>query len=257
MSISGSRAGQRTMENSIPVAISSDQTAVPISGNITATLTGTSTAKRNGTVTASSFSKINKTTYTEQTVGAQRQLISSSASDSSAGTGARTVKIYYFNATLTGGIFTETVTMNGTTAVNTVATDICFIEKIEVITIGTFGAAVGTITLRPLALATIGTIAVGDVQTFWCHHYIGVGTTCVLRKMFVSGTVAARFYYLIAYPLNSLLTNIIEDEIRTAANDSFERDYEDSVSVAGGTKIVGIVVPSASGTYSATLQYKE
>src|SRR5882672_113572 len=75
------------------------------------------------------------TTYTEQSSNAQRSVVSSSANDTSAGTGARTVLVTYYPSDLSY-VATEIVTMNGTTAVNMTATDVCFIEKLEVLTAG-------------------------------------------------------------------------------------------------------------------------
>ena len=117
--------------------------------------------------------------YTEQSSNAQRSLVSSDATDASASTGARTVRITYYDASMVGP-FTETVTMNGTTPVNTVATDICFIEKLEVVTAGSNGGNAGTISLMSATAGggvTVGTIVVGDNETNWCHHYVPSGKT--------------------------------------------------------------------------------
>jgi len=63
-----------------------------------------------------------------------------------AGNGVRTVTVYYLN--LAGEEKTETVTMNGTTNVNTVATDIYRIQNFRVTTVGTTGSAEGDIDIR-------------------------------------------------------------------------------------------------------------
>jgi hypothetical protein len=141
------------------------------------------------TSSGSALTVIRATAYTEQTTNAQRSVLSSSASDASAGTGARTIKLTYYDQTLLGP-FTETVTMNGTSAVNTVGTNICFIEKIEVMTVGNQLSNVGTITLKAATAgggATIGTIPAGDGITNWCHHY--VGTNRLMSLVTVIGTV--------------------------------------------------------------------
>lgn len=132
------------------------------------------------TTSATTNVAVRKTTYTEQSSNAQRSVSSSSANDTSAGTGARTIRITYYTATFTGP-FTETVTMNGTTAVNTVSSTICYIEKIEVLTVGSNGSNVGIISLFVATAGgggTIGTIAVGDNKTLWAHHYVATGLTC-------------------------------------------------------------------------------
>ena len=86
------------------------------------------------------------TTYTEPASAAQRSVASSSASDSAAGTGTRTIRITYYDNSMNGPYY-EDITMNGTTPVNTVATNIRFIECICSMTVGSNGGNVGTITL--------------------------------------------------------------------------------------------------------------
>jgi len=89
-----------------------------------------------GQILTSSASKvpISATAYTEPTSGAQRSFKSSSVNDAAAGTGARKVKVTYYNLvtntdgsqTITGP-FNETVALNGTTAVATVSTTIALL----------------------------------------------------------------------------------------------------------------------------------
>jgi len=121
---------------------------------------------------------VNATTYNEPTSGAQRSLKSSSANDAGTGTGVRTVRITYYTLSSTGAIagpFVETVTMNGTSAVATVATNIALIEKLEAMTAGAGGVAAGAITLYSANDGTgtaIAQIATGTVRTFLGHHYV-------------------------------------------------------------------------------------
>lgn len=141
------------------------------------------------TSVGSALTVMRATAYTEQTTNAQRSILSSDANDTSAGTGARTVTITYYDQTMLGP-FTETVSMNGVSSVNTVATNICFIEKIEVATVGSQLSNVGTITLKAASGgggATIGTIAAGDGATYWCHHYIG--TNKVFQLVSLVGSI--------------------------------------------------------------------
>lgn len=70
-------------------------------------------------------------------------LVSTSAEDSAAGTGARTVVIEYLNGTLDMSV--EMVTLNGTTPVQTVAADIRWVQAIYVATTGSAGHTVGTV----------------------------------------------------------------------------------------------------------------
>jgi hypothetical protein len=139
------------------------------------------------TSTASTaFVAVMATTYTQQTSNAQRSLVSSSTNDASAGTGARKVRVTYFDEDLAGP-FVETVTMNGTTPVNTVATNICFIERMDVVEVGSQASNIGTISLKATTAgggATVGSIAAGDGETNWCHHYVGVGQVAKLAAVF-------------------------------------------------------------------------
>src|SRR5579885_903292 len=80
---------------------------------------------------ATSGKVIRATTYTPQGTDAQRSIKSSSSSDSASGTGAQTIIINYLNTSFQ--LLTDTVTLNGTTAVNTNATDIAFIESMQVV----------------------------------------------------------------------------------------------------------------------------
>lgn len=87
--------------------------------------------------------------YTLLTVAAVHALVSSSAADTAAGTGARTVLVTGLNSSYNE--ITETVTLNGVTPVNTVNSYI-FVSSLRVVTVGSGGANAGIIT------ATSGTI---------------------------------------------------------------------------------------------------
>jgi len=82
--------------------------------------------------------------------GAMRmEVISSSADDSSAGTGAQTVKLYYLTTAFVEK--TETITLNGTNAVPTVADDIYRVNNFRVLTTGANKVAAGNIDVRHLS----------------------------------------------------------------------------------------------------------
>lgn len=179
--------GQKTMANSIPVTLASDQTAVPVSISNPATSTPYLVW---GDVTPGGTNAvpIRRTTYTEQTANFQGSIVSSSAADSAAGAGARTVEIIYHDAT-GAGEFSEIIALNGTTNVNLVNLNHCFIERMIVRTVGTkYGANTGTITLRT-GLAgggtIVGTIGARDGQTYWCHHYVSAGKTARVKTLTV------------------------------------------------------------------------
>jgi len=77
--------------------------------------------------------------------GTQMTVVSTSANDDDGNTGINEVILEYLDAT--GAEQTETITMNGTSPVNSVATDIRFVNKFFATSVGSGGNAVGTITL--------------------------------------------------------------------------------------------------------------
>lgn len=137
---------------------------------------------------------VRATAYTPQGTDAQRSFKSSSANDTAAGTGARKVKIVYLNTSFERK--EETVTLNGTAAVNTVATDIAFIESMEVTEVGTQGGGnAGTISIYTLINgggSVWGSIAASDNKTYWAHHYVPAGKTCYLLNIVSGATIAGR-----------------------------------------------------------------
>lgn len=91
--------------------------------------------------------------------GVQMSIVSTSANDTAAGTGARTIVMVYLNGDLDTSV--EVITLNGTTPVNTVATDIRWVQNIYVATAGTGAAAAGVISISAGAVVH-SRIAVGD-----------------------------------------------------------------------------------------------
>jgi hypothetical protein len=143
---------------------------------------------------AASGVRILATAYSPAAPGAaaQRSVSSSSSSDASAGTGARTVTITYLTTAFL--VKQETVTLNGTTAVNTVGTDIAYIESIAVATCGSGLTNAGTISLFNATAGgggTLGSIAAGDGQTNWAHHYVPAGKTCLVTSVSFGCTITA------------------------------------------------------------------
>ncbi len=135
---------------------------------------------------------VRATAYVPQGVNAQRSFKSTSANDAAVGTGARTVTLNYLTAAFV--LKSETVTLNGVTAVATVGTDIAYIESIVVASVGSNDVNVGTINFYTDTTGgggggTVwGSIAVGDNQTFWAHHYVPTGSTCFPINFTVGAT---------------------------------------------------------------------
>lgn len=142
-----------------------------------------------GTSSAASY-PIRATTYTPQGTDQQRSIASSSANDTAAGTGARKVQVVYLNTSMEEK--EEIVTLNGTTGVNMVATDVALIQRMGVTEVGSGGGNAGTISIYTQINkggSVWGSIAAGENQTYWAHHYVPTGKTCHILNVSVGSTV--------------------------------------------------------------------
>lgn len=243
------------------VVISPNQQSIPVTTAPSGAVPGASF----GDIALSSIisnQAVRRTTYTEQASNAQRSFVSASASDASAGTGARTVKITYYTATWTGP-FTETVTMNGTTPVNTVAVDICYVEKIEVMTVGSTGANVGAISLKAATAgggATIWTIAATDNRTYGAHHYVPTGKTCSITSLSVTINGGSGIFFMKSISLNTSNAAEIQisDYVRAATQAATgTRPYGTPIQVTGPARITAYVNTevNTSLTYRAAFDF--
>lgn len=213
---------------------------------------------------ATTLAAVRSTTYTEQTTNSQRSFKSSSASDAAAGVGARTILLTYYDQNMVGPFY-ETITLNGTTAVNTVATDICFVESIDVVTVGSTGTAVGIISLYTTTAgggSVFASIAAGAVKSFMSHHYVAGGLTCKITSLTIStsGTVSgngARFYLTSTAVLTPNAVNMqISENLTTPGAQPFTtRNYGTPIVVVGPSRITGWCIPNASATYINYLSY--
>jgi hypothetical protein len=205
------------------------------------------------------------TTYAEQLTNAQRSIASSSASDTSAGTGARTVLITYYDQTMAGP-FTETVTLNGTANVNTVASNICFIESIRVVTAGSGGNNAGTLTLFISTAGgggTLAQVAVNDNQTNWAQHYVAKDKTMLLNQVVFGnqGASAGNITILKTTPTVSNSTDfVIAPQIRAQPGVTQALDFKSPLRITGPARVLLFVKQdSASGTnnWFAGFAYQE
>ena len=92
-------------------------------------------------------------TYARLSSATALEVVSSTANDAAAGTGARTVVVESVLAS--GAVSTETVTLNGTTAVALVATTTIAVNRFYVATVGSGASAAGTIDCRTVSGSTI------------------------------------------------------------------------------------------------------
>ena len=245
-------------------SLATDANGVVLEANIayavaTGRLTG-STGRFAGETTAAATgveAAIRGTTYTEQTSNAQRSLNSTSASDASAGTGARTVRVTYYSisgSTVTGP-FTEDVTMNGTTAVNMVSTTVCFVESLEVITAGTGGTNAGTIQIFTTTAgggSVFASIAAGAWRTTYCHHYVASGRHAFLTDFMTTSTAAsAQFpdFHLRSKDLgttNSSERRVMDHMQQQGSINSTVRTLASPIVITGPARVVGYVTTTNS-----------
>lgn len=275
-SLSDSNATNSRDEAKVELVGATDGTSIGNIGdvlkvtNVNTSATDAGTDFTFGDITTSALTRVvvQRTVYTEQTTNAQRSIASASANDTAAGTGARTVRITYLTDTFTGP-FTETVTLNGTTYVNTVATNICYIEQIEVITAGSTGSNVGIITLKAGTAgggATIVTINATNNQTFIPIHYVPTGKTCKITGISCghNGTTVGSGALFTVNALDLSTANAVERQVSDfvrlyGQTSTFSRNYTSPIVVSGPARLRMYVTPetASSTVYRSSFDFFE
>jgi hypothetical protein len=252
--------------------MASNQSAIPVTFTPADARTGVSGAFLTlGGGTAGALTLLRATTYTEPAAAAQRSIVSASASDTAAGTGARTVRITYYDNSGNGPLF-ETVTLNGTTAVNTVATDIRFIESLMVITAGSLSTNAGIISLYT-GLAGAGSVigsigvgsivtGVGDGVTQWAHHYVAAGYSVQLSTFSMGiqsggGNTSGRFFIRVTCPLIANSADVTAGDV-VLVNGSYLRQFQYPLEEPGFCRLTAYVIPAVNNcTVSASFDWSE
>ena len=127
--------------------------------------------------------------YPNQSTGEQVVIVSTSANDAAAGSGVQQIEMHYLDNT--GVALIETITLNGTTPVNSVATNVRFVQFIHSVRTGSFTAsAAGTITVYKVATpATVyNTILAGENISLSSHRMVPLGKTFYMNYVSTSGT---------------------------------------------------------------------
>ena len=114
--------------------------------------------------------------------GEQMTVVSESTNDTAAGTGVQTVSIHYLDAA--GDEQDEIVTLNGTTPVNTVATDIRFVNDFHAQTVGTGGVAADNIKIYKTGSVGLvyNMIAAGGNKSLVPHRMVPRGKMLVITS---------------------------------------------------------------------------
>ncbi len=114
--------------------------------------------------------------------GEQFTVVSESVNDTSAGSGAQTIRLEIVRLS-DGGIYFEDIVMNGTTGVNTIITDGIFVNDMYSLTVGATGVAEGHIKIYKTG--TVGLvynmIAAGGNKSLVPHRMIPAGYNLILR----------------------------------------------------------------------------
>ncbi len=123
------------------------------------------------------------------------RIVSSSASDTAAGTGAQKVLLEYLDANWIEKY--ELVTLNGTTPVTLAATDIVHIQELEVAQVGSGGFAAGNIDLQnPAGTVTWARIAAGTNVYLNARYHVPAGKTLFIVEWTASAFNGAAKFHL-------------------------------------------------------------
>jgi len=192
-------------------------------------------------------------TYVYPTTATVMKISSSSADDAAAGTGARTILIAGLDANYNE--ISETVILNGQTAVNTVNSYLR-ISRMFVVTAGSGATAVGVIyagtgTVTSGVPATVyGMIAIGANQTQMAFWTVPAGYTLYLMGTFYSSgnSTANAFtnFQLIQRPFGGVFRQ--QSSTRTPGSGDFVLDLHTPLAFAEKTDIEIRAVASAGAS---------
>jgi len=127
----------------------------------------------NRTSAATAETLLSARDYVEQSSEAQRSVVSTSNQDKPGGSGAAQVRITYLNNSYI--LKTEDVVLDGTKDVNTVASDIRFVEKFQVIQGAAAAGAIKIMTEPDGDGSEFCGIGAYTYDAFLCHHYVPAG----------------------------------------------------------------------------------
>lgn len=189
-------------------------------------------------------------TYNWLTSATLVEAVSDSANDTSAGTGARTIQIWGLDASYAEQ--TETITLNGTTAVDSASTYIR-VFRAKVLTAGSGGTAAGTITIRvDGAGSTVAEIPVGYNQTEMAVYTVPAGKTAYIFKVYGSATGAATKAYcgitLKVRESGGVFCNKFDIQLSTDGTCAIGRDFMVPITASAQADIVMTAETSVNDT---------
>jgi hypothetical protein len=120
------------------------------------------------------------------------EIVSSSANDASAGTGVRTVRVWYLDTDW--NFQNTTLTLNGTTPVS-MSVQVNRILLMHSLTVGSDGVAAGNIILRvPTTLEQLEQISIGGNKSLSGRFTVPLGHTAFITRMTIANGTAANRY---------------------------------------------------------------
>lgn len=130
------------------------------------------------------------TSYVQLTTGTALEAVSSSANDTSAGTGARTIRVCGVDGNYAE--FCETVTMNGTTAVALANTSVIGINSVDTLTAGSTLTNAGAVAIRTVSGSVnktrMGSDQYGFGRTSDFIYTVPANKTLILKKITLGAT---------------------------------------------------------------------
>lgn len=139
----------------------------------------------------------NNLNIAQPAAGIQMSIVSTSAQDSSTGTGIGKVLLQYWDSNW--NFIQEVLTLNGLTAVNTVGTDIFRIEELYRISAGTGLTAQGTVTMSdvPVSGNIYAQIDINRGMFERCLHYVAPGRIGIMTAVVASARTSGGVNFII------------------------------------------------------------
>ena len=192
--------------------------------------------------------------------GEQMTVVSSSSNDTLSGTGVQSIRIYYLDSN--GDAKTEDINMNGTVGVNTIATDITFINQMHAISVGSNTVSVGQITIHKLgAPSTVyNLIDVGGNKDLTCFYKVPSSVNFYITEWHgsITGNKPSAIRLRSTDWKNTLFNGanpiFIFKDTAFMAEDSFDRHFYPPIKIPGGSIIkVTAWATQAGGKISANI----
>lgn len=187
------------------------------------------------------------TSYVFPTTAIQMAVVSTSANDTSAGTGARTVRIWYLKSDYSEA--TTDVILNGTTPVNTSVSDIFRVNNFRILTTGTGYKAAGNISLTSVGGATsYSVILTGFTRARNSIYTVPLGKTYYITSINVGCTKTSSSGVVALITLRATYDNLTGTALTPGLffmpyaefniqDGSFVRQFEEPMKFIAGTDI--------------------